>query len=744
MEFKRCYNCMQELETPGAVCPHCGFDNTNDLNRQPSHMLRCGTILDGRYVVGRSLGQGGFGITYLGFDLRLDIPVCIKEYYPEGAAMRTVPHNGRIYWGTSENAQGLMEGRQSFVREAQKADKLRDLRHVVSVWAVFYENETAYIVMDYIKGETLGDRLVRTQKVLSEKECAMLMAPVIQDLEQAHQRGIIHRDIKPDNLMLTPAGELVLLDMGAAKDLVTSAQHANSMTSARAVSQGFSPLEQYRAKGRIGPWTDVYAMCATIYYCTTGRITPTPMDRISGEKVDYSGLTAPFAAVLEKGLAVRPEERCQSMRILLEELAAASGITVPESQPTEDTETQALETKSTEPAPKKKKKSLLLPVLGVAALLILAAIVLLLGSKIRSGALPNLIPALNKTEATAAPTSSPDAAPMATPDVAPTSTPDAAPTATPDATPTATPDAAPTATPEITTAPTPAPTTEPTAEPTPAPTTEPTAEPSPAPTPEPAPAPQPEDDAEKLYERGLVYDEAGNYTEALSWYLRAAESGNAEAMRKIGNLYREGLGVEQDPGKAVEWYLKAIDGGDAPAMYNLGNCYIMGVGVEQDYREAMNWYIRAADAGFVAGMTAVGAMYEQGYGVQQDGNEALRWYQRAAEAGDATAMNNIGILFADGRVLEQNFTAAMEWLRRAADNGSGAGARNIGLMYYMGHGVEQDYTQALNWFLKAAELGDAPAMHMLGNMYQFGQGTEADIAKADEWHMRALQAGYTP
>ena len=330
MEFKRCYGCMRELDAPGAVCPHCGFDNTSDPEKQPEHMLKCGTVLNGRYTVGRSMGQGGFGITYLGFDSWLDVPVCIKEYYPAGGASRTMPDSGAVHWGSDENAQRLMDCCQSFVDEAQNAGKLQELKHVAGVRAVFCENETAYIVMDFVEGETLGDRLVRTQKVLSEAECAALMAPVMQDLEQAHGQGIFHRDIKPDNLMYTPAGELVLLNMGAAKDLVTSGRYTNGAAAVRAVSQGFSPMEQYRAKGAIGPWTDVYAVCATIYYCITGSVLPTPRERIKGEKVDYSGLTAPFAAVLEKGLAVRPEDRCGSMHVLLGELAAAAGITLPE------------------------------------------------------------------------------------------------------------------------------------------------------------------------------------------------------------------------------------------------------------------------------------------------------------------------------------------------------------------------------------------------------------------------------
>ena len=723
MEFERCYGCMRELDAPGAVCPHCGFDNTIDPGKQPGHMLKCGTVLNGRYTVGRFLGQGGFGITYLGFDPWLDAAVCIKEYYPEGGASRTMPHSGTVHWGSDENALRLRDCCQSFVSEAEKAGKLQGLKHVAGVRAVFCENETAYIIMDFVKGETLGDRLVRTQKVLREEECAALMAPVMQELEKAHEQGIIHRDIKPDNLMYTSEGELVLLNMGAAKDLVTSGQYTNGTTAVRAVSQGFSPQEQYRAKGTIGPWTDVYAMCATIYYCTTGSVLPTPMERIKGEKVDYSGLTASFAAVLEKGLALRPEDRCRSMRALLEELSAAAGITLPEpprtnaEPPQANTETQqkaaepprtktkpqAVKAEPAAPAPE-KKKSAFHPAMILAAIL-LVAIGFLFGRLSKPAALPD--PAQTAAKETAAVMA--EATPETTPIVTPKPTPEATPEATPKPTPEATPETTPKPTPE----PTPEATPEATPKPTPEATPEATPKPAPEATPEAASTaaaelkPAPEDDAAAMNEHGRAADEAGNHMEALSWYLKAA------------------------------------DAGDAQAMYNVGNHYAMGIGVERDYREALRWYTKSADAGFPSAMTAIGSMYEQGYGVEKDGREALTWYQKAADAGDATAMNNIGILYADGKLVEQDIPAATEWLRKAADNGSSAGARNLGLIYYLGYGVEQDYTQALTWFRKAADAGDAAAMHGIGDMYEFGQGIEADAAKADEWHMRALEAGYT-
>ena len=309
---------MEALETADAVCPRCGFDNAAGPKAQPAHALPCGTILAGRYVAGRMLGQGGFGITYIGYNLALEMPVCIKEYYPEGAVMRSSTQSRAVYWGTSERARELQSKRESFVKEAQKTVKLRDLNHVVKVWDVFFENETAYIIMDYLEGETLKSRLLSAGQPYDERTCVELLSPVILDLEKVHERGIIHRDISPDNLLLQRDGSLILLGMGAAKDLSGGGQSSYVVA-----KQGFSPPEQYRVKGSVGPWTDVYAMCATIYYCLTGKLLPAPMDRMSGEPIDWDGISPAMRKVLEKGLALNFEERIQRMGQLHDALTGA-------------------------------------------------------------------------------------------------------------------------------------------------------------------------------------------------------------------------------------------------------------------------------------------------------------------------------------------------------------------------------------------------------------------------------------
>ena len=328
MNDNRCCGCMRSLELPGSVCPACGYDNTAGPAAQPAHALPCGTVLNGRYMIGRVLGMGGFSLTYIGYNLILDEPVCIKEYFPAGA-MRSSRQSLTVYWGNTPPAQDRQRGTMSFVREAQKARKLQDLQHVVTVWDVFFENETAYIVMEYIEGETLERCLKRRRQTLSEKTCVELLAPVIEDLITVHRRGIIHLDIKPDNLMLQQDGTLVLLDLGAARYLDTGYAQSSCMVASR----GFTPMEQYQRDGRIGPWTDVYAMCATIYYCISGRLVPNPLDRMSGEEILWQGVSPEMKSVLEKGLALRGDGRFQDMESLLNALKEAFSVTPPTPSP---------------------------------------------------------------------------------------------------------------------------------------------------------------------------------------------------------------------------------------------------------------------------------------------------------------------------------------------------------------------------------------------------------------------------
>ena len=311
MPLKRCFNCMNELSESVKTCPKCGFDNSRP--NQPAQALPCGTILHGRYLIGRMLGQGGFGITYIGYDYTLETPVCIKEFFPSGGAMRDPYGNSKVYWSSDSTGAAMKLRRETFVKEAQKAAKVRSLASVVNVWDVFYENETAYIVMEYIKGITVKDYLIKRGTVMDAGECFELLGPVIRDLQGVHEKGIVHRDISPDNLMIDEDGKVKLLDLGAAKDL----SKGTGQSSALVAKKGFSPPEQYATSMNIGPWTDVYAMCATIYWCMTGKMIPEAMERMIDDTLSYpESIPVSIASVLKRGLAVRSRDRIQDMKEL--------------------------------------------------------------------------------------------------------------------------------------------------------------------------------------------------------------------------------------------------------------------------------------------------------------------------------------------------------------------------------------------------------------------------------------------
>ena len=319
MTVKHCCNCMNELSGEVKICPKCGFDNSRYV--QPDEALPCGTVLNNRYLIGRMIGQGGFGLTYIGYDNTLGMtPVCIKEYFPAGGAMRGQDGSTRVYWSSGSTGAALKEGRETFVEEAKKAARVRILDSVVSVWDVFNENDTAYIVMEYIKGVTLKDYLKKRGTVMDSEECLGLLLPVIRDLQKVHEKGIVHRDISPDNLMVREDGKILLLDLGAAKDLLKGSEQSTLLIT----KKGFSPPEQHIEGMPIGSWTDVYAMCATIYWCMTGKMLPDVLYRVSDETLEFpKGMPEAMKEVLEHGLRTIAAERIQDMKELEKELEAA-------------------------------------------------------------------------------------------------------------------------------------------------------------------------------------------------------------------------------------------------------------------------------------------------------------------------------------------------------------------------------------------------------------------------------------
>ena len=356
MKFNRCFGCMEEIQ--GYPCPHCGFDPRSVKGIE--YALPMGTILAGKYLVGRVLGQGGFGITYVGWDIALERKVAIKEYYPSGQVSRNPGSRGLTWYTSVQSQQAKQNGTQMFLKEARKMSKVDDIPNVVRVRDLFQENETAYIVMDFVEGETLKARLEKTGP-LPWKQAKGIFLPAIQAMEQVHQAGLVHRDISPDNLMLTPDGKVKILDLGAAKDLSVN----NGASSMQVAKGGFSPFEQYTQRGSSGPWTDVYAMAATVYYTLTGKLPPVATDRvvedtISWEEPGLKALSAQALEALQKAMVISAKNRMQSMEELEKGLynTAVEPAPTPAPQPVQEARPEPQPAPGTRPAPEETKPEL--------------------------------------------------------------------------------------------------------------------------------------------------------------------------------------------------------------------------------------------------------------------------------------------------------------------------------------------------------------------------------------------------
>ena len=314
----RCMGCMKKLDTEMNICPSCGF-NENQKIVSP-HYLPYRTNLNNRYLVGKVLGEGGFGITYLGWDCNLHMKVALKEYYPHGMVRRDNGENTAVFTCTGEEVS-YQKGKEKFLDEARRLAKFNEIDGVVKVVDFFEENNTSYIVMEYLEGITLKQYLEEQGGKLLFEDLLQKMKPILEALSQIHQMGLIHRDISPDNIMVLKSGKLKLLDFGAAREFVGEDQKTLSVI----LKPGYAPMEQYRSKGKQGAWTDIYELCATFYKCLSGKIPPESLDRSAGELLIplhemgvRIGIEQEKAII--KGLSIKPEDRFQTIKELEEVL----------------------------------------------------------------------------------------------------------------------------------------------------------------------------------------------------------------------------------------------------------------------------------------------------------------------------------------------------------------------------------------------------------------------------------------
>ncbi len=292
-----CLGCAKEKPNEG-TCPYCKFDL--DKYQARAHHLKPEKILNGKYLVGKALGEGRFGITYIGWDLNLDFPVVIKEYFPSGIVTRDANYTDAVSVSIGDREEYFKKEGERVLSEARILAKFEKASGIVSVKDFFSENGTVYMIMEYIEGEDFNHFLRRNGEKLSADTVFEMVKPVMEALIEVHSKGLIHRDISPDNIMIAQDSTMKLLNFGAIREMSAEEKSFSVM-----LKPGYYvPEEQYRMRGKQGSWTDIYALCATIYRAITG-VKPMGLERIRDDKLKTPS---------ELGISINPKKEKALMK----------------------------------------------------------------------------------------------------------------------------------------------------------------------------------------------------------------------------------------------------------------------------------------------------------------------------------------------------------------------------------------------------------------------------------------------
>ena len=272
-----CYRCFSEKPIADKPCPKCGYKHTP--NTVSSNCLLPGTLLKNRYIVGVALGVGGFGITYKCLDTKIGGICAIKEYFPANFALRT---NATKFVSVAEqNLERYNKIMKRFVEEAELVKSLKH-RNVITIYDSFFENNTAYYVMEYCDGIDLRRYTNNFSRRLEYDEGMNLLYQIMNGLEYIHSKGILHRDIAPDNIYVTKNNSVKILDFGSARSEMDQFNRELSVI----VKVGYAPIEQYGGRGKQGPYTDIYALGATFYHLFTSRIPIESTQRVAEDNLE--------------------------------------------------------------------------------------------------------------------------------------------------------------------------------------------------------------------------------------------------------------------------------------------------------------------------------------------------------------------------------------------------------------------------------------------------------------------------
>ena len=315
--MKLCMGCMNEIEDHLSTCPYCGFNETT--LRQESYYLDPGTIIGGKYIVGRVLSYGGHTVSYMGMDAEMNRKVIVKEYLPSDFSTRSEGEKDvTIYSGDGQ--EQFEQGLTNFLNEANRIQQLQNAKGIAKVYDCLAENETGYVISEYVEGRTLKE-ILDGGKRYSAEEAADFIRQILAGLADVHRMDIVHCDISPETIMVTDSGEIKLTDFGATRYVTT----ANSKSLSIILKRGYAPEEQYRSKGARGPWTDVYALGAVMYLMITGEVPQESVERALSDDLkepSKMGIDIPknIENAMMNALNVYQQDRTQSAEAFLQEL----------------------------------------------------------------------------------------------------------------------------------------------------------------------------------------------------------------------------------------------------------------------------------------------------------------------------------------------------------------------------------------------------------------------------------------
>ena len=599
-----CSRCMQEIDREG-LCPHCGYDPAVSV---AGSQLEEGTLLqNGRYELGTVIGQGGFGITYSAWDQVLDIPVAIKEYYPDCYCQRDTSETDAV--STRPDCGGYYHlGLRTFIREARILAMLQNIPTVVKVYDCFEKNNTAYIVMEFVRGETLQHYCQKHHP--KEQELLKMLRNTIDDLILVHKAGVLHRDISPSNLLVQENGTVKLIDFGAAANLAKAEEKNTSL------NRSFAAPEQYDADGEQGFWTDVYGLAATLYTLFTGEMiqnAPSRLEKDCLKKPRRAGakISRRLSNAIFRGLRIDPRKRIQSMEEFRAELYHLP-------LPLQTRRQKAIFAlkitlalfimEGIMPGIVYCRDNHVPQQLGMTVTAILqqdAQVGYELATNYKLGILgekkfPEDLDKAIYWYQWAIERGSVEAAVDYGYELEHGD-----------------------------------------------------------------PFEQNIPQAIAYYQMGVDFGNPvalnnlaiiylkGEHLEkdvslALEYFLKAAEAGEPLAMTNLGYIYQEGIGVEMDGEKAFSYYQAAAEQDEPLGLLGLGECYEDGIGIQQDYTQFLKYAYRSAALGCGEAMFCLGECYRNGELGYTDYKEAMDWYNAAIKANHGGGYYGAAILYRDG------------------------------------------------------------------------------------------------